>query len=1831
MSTRKRVKKANQNLHKQIWKLPSAAIKRLKKWLLRSLLVTGRRVRLSKSGFVLPTVAMVILVVVLLTTAILFRSFDRSKNASNVRVNQAVLNAAAPALDRARAKLDALLTDPTLPRATPSDDALYKALTTDIDKYTLGDEKPLKLVSDFGDGKDGSQDGKIESQANNSASVLENDETLTTAWRFPVDTDNNGKFDSYTLYGIYFRSPTRDTTTGQFKRPRNPLETRTGPMDASGSSGQCAAALGTSASLVGNSSWYKAGGQLKKSFYVYTATVPITTNNPPTAHETYKGNKGFSALEFQQDRARIPLSNNAVVYEDDVEITPGPTFRLNGRLVTNSNLLVGNNGYGVYLFQLTSPYSCYYEEENSKIVVGGNVAAGGIIDGAGDLSAVDVDLFQGAGKSPDQNQAISSDNKSTNNKPFEVSYNTQAYAQRIARLVDAQYGNASSSDPSDVTNKVNLVPASQQAEERRKQLEIYFRNRTRRVPSSEVPYDTNVSNALGSYATSSPLQGSGDTLRPPDAWMYPTSPSDGKTGTGYTGLSLKTDQLQATELQKQKQNGEENYLGDRIQAGNNLPALWYNNGVFVGANTQQNISGATWKDGTGTRYRQTRVQALAEVGITDRDGDWEQAAAAKPKTPLDNYGGLRVITGAGVYERKNSFLPPPTYDNPSTAAIENSSTYDAYPMVWPDTMPMSPVVGSQVFDNVTGQWTALPATLPTAAISPIDPNTLKYAKGDLRMRATAVYHYAQDAYDPNPPTNDYYQTPIACVSSYYDPTNSLTARNPVGLPDVSGIVSGSQPAVGVGRSNNGVAYPPPKNFNASNLSDISGANTTTGLFNGYENSTNLQGKLSYQANLKFPNGRFVNEPLRNALNKKANNQNLTLSEQSAIDSTICALQILDNTITPGNTFVPNGAIKEVAFLDARQIKAIEQDDPNTNAVETFTTDGGANLTGSYNLSIEERQPLEIRATVLDMNALRKKTIAGSNVLASSEYLLPNSGVIYASRDDALPDLSDKSSSSKLLSPTDFELDPTRRPNSILLTNGSDLSRSQSFSEPEKGLILATNLPVYVQGDKYDGFNLHSGEEFTNKLEDNWSDFYTRTADQINYNFACRKDDPRLPKCTTGDTWRPATILADAITLLSNDFNFGVRNDGDFDLNNNEGDWDSINKRLKNGFWNNNFVTNGLSSGLTLKDADYSANSSANAIDSSYFNNFVTPIQRRVNFPEYVMGICRKLPVSECQSKDWVVTIAGLDQKASSIPSGTLATQLQTGTTAKPATLADQRYARRVAFVRNTYNTLQFAPIGTNATAIPIGIDNTGKVAQFPYSSTTVPTPQNNTLWFRTINNTNKTGDPGTPANITYASDKPLSYLAPNQGGNKLILPDTSCFTGAGIVDCKKTGDPAASGTFNLNLPDNNAYKPASNYTICLFSNSKSNTGSIDAYESKGSAITSSKQCPGAPKSNSSTAQAIDNAYNTLINMTGTVLTDQTPGNDLTLTAAANVNIYDLDDFATGAKITLNTGTQTDPIFILRRTDAMKFGSGVTMFLPDGVNPNNVFWVIKAALTFDDATTVPTRLMGNFIGNADVKIGKNVTIDGGRLLGFSNASQVGDTAVIRAVTSNGQPSLVPVLQLQNTNSVPSANPNSGNVGSTRWMMKATTPTTFNLVAAAGDTPPRVKSSTSLYESNGGLYNFVRFLENWTTQTTAKISGSFIQLKRSAYATAPWSSVLSSNAGGIFNYPQGYRDFYGLLGNGWGYLPYYIPPNRQWGFDVALLSQSPDLFAQRLTLPPTSSPKEFFREVGRDDSWIQTLLCAAVGQKSSPVSNYTYTNNPAVDDRQNLGCPQQLSAY
>ena len=1937
MSIKKRTR-AKHHLFYRLWKRLGAATKGLMAWLLRILFVAQRPARLAKAGFVLPTVVMVTLVVTLLTSAILARSFDRAQTASNYRVSEEVLNAALPALDRAKAKINALFEDPNLPRGTPTEVAINDVLVRP--KYTIGDETRLSLAYDFGNGTGTfTPDNAIQTFTAGTANSFENAESITTAWRFPVDTDNNGLFDSFTLYSILSRSPSTNAS-GTFSRQRTPLDTRSLPLDEGSISGSCAAAAGTSSSLIGTNGWIQASGQLKKSFFVYVATVPITNTTElglGNDYEDYPGlNQGFSSLEYQRDVGRIPLSNNAVVYEDDLIATPGPTFRLNGRVVTNSNLALQRYGNDARFYQVSSVDSCFYDPENAKIVVGGNYVYGGVDGGANDRQ-FDVDLYDGEGNNPVAGEALNRNRPSVTELASGVLYNTQVYELRINRLVElAKTANGSqtvsgayptqavfSSDPRDVKNGVEaLINGPNQLDPddaRDRELDSYFRKRTRRVPFAEVAakaVDPEVA-----AATTTDLQGAGtDALRPPNEWIYPFDPADGQEGDGFSELTLNIDgdgklQPPATEFTQQliTDQGKESHTGDRAVLGNNLPELLYNaaSGQWLGEEESQSITGTEWDrpNNTAPRQRKTRVRSLDDLGDISRDGFWETKAAEIPVNELDNIGGLRIVTDAGLYL-------------PAGNGITGSN------VIWPDTMPVIPGADTTINPAVPAWLSALPTD------SGGNPRPF------LRMRATAVYHFRydddSDAATPAPP--------IACVDTYYNPTDATTAA----------------------RTNNGKVYAPPSR-------DVSNAT--------------IKNYLTYEASLRYPNGRQVNELLSDALAKVNASEQTTLAEQSAIDAAICSLQIYgqlstdttwgsisaSTTPTSGYT-LPDGAIREVAFLDARQIKAIDApsaDDttatPNYN--DTFfdvTADSLTNLYNAignenawYRLPIEQRQPLEVRVTQISIDDLRKNRADSGNSTGADEYMLPNSGIIYASRNDALTDDSD--SAGTRLSANDFILDPTRRTNGVMLINGGRLARtttptsgiSNDFREIEKGLTLVSNLPVYVKGE----FNPHKDaggtaqEEFTEALAANYSNFYTRDQDDANDNFACREGDPRLPatSCLDPDEWRTGNILSDAVTLLSSGFAEGNRADGDFDLRNNQTDnlsdpdgdatdeisqaSEVIEARLRNGFWNNNYVTS-----HDFTDTKYSAGTGyAAADDSSYFNNFVTPIQRRVAFPEYIMEICRKLPISECEREDWVV---GFDADGDGVLTGAELTvsadqlgaqlaaagkndggndvfenaevawsnayttsgnsksplaRLGAGTTARPALLHedidgdgildtspnedingngvlddDWRYPRRVAFARNRYGKLALTDVNSNATAKPMGVgcplDSTGNEAdnngcQYKDSTgwtagTHYGVSANNALWFRTTKDTS--GDPDNAAEIVYRADRPLYYEDPVGDGGKIILPDTQCFTNTAIVACDAI---QVDGTFNLNLPTTDK---ASDYTLCLDSNGGPNAGQAKLQYKVGAGDLGNPACGAAPRN------AIDDAIGQgsasgIKQFSDNVSTGNgwtTSGNGAnalitggTLNAEGPVTVYDLPKktFESGATITLDANGETKPVFVLRADNNTEFGDcdgcdGVQLELV-GVDPNDVFWYANGIRMENANAANPHILAGNFIGNtAAPQMGDNTRIDGGRFLGYTTAPNFPSGLTITAVTADGQPLLTPVLQTQYP-AIATPPTNDDNltapeaqtvVENTNWQQQPTTGTTiFNMVMASGDVPNRPPfTATGLFNNqhlgdyNGGLPNLPRFLENWNksgAQATTKIRGSLIQLQRSEVATAPFFALGEKRSqggsgayttGGPFDYPQVYTQ-----SGGGGRMPFFTPPGRDWGFDVGLLSQIPDLLAQQFLAEPASEPNQYFREVGRGDDWIQTLLCA----QTLDANNAEVGDAINTDQRPTAFCQQKSS--
>jgi type II secretory pathway pseudopilin PulG len=1989
MSTRKKPRKVVPRLFRRIWRSFYTAIAALVNSVLRSLMVhKRRRSRQSQAGFVLPTVVMVLLVVALLTTAIVIRSFDRAKNASNIRVDQAVLNAATPALDRARAKIERLFS-PEENRLTSNppqeglnfDDAGSISAVLSQDQYTFNDETRLKVVFDInGDG-------------------IQKKDQVKTAWKFPTDTDNNGKFDTFTLYAIYFRNPLPNEN-----RARSPIEARARPQ-ATGQIGQCAAAANSASVGTERQGWYETDGQLKKAFFTYVANVPIAqadiTQLPATEqakYEPYRGNQSFSGLEMQQDQGRIALDNNAVWYNDDLVISNVPPFRLNGRIHTNSNLMLANNGGDeIILYQVSALDSCYYTAENAKIIVGGHVAAGDI---TGDTNGnatdstenlVEIHLYQGLDVRPDQNnvQYVNADNKTTDLNPAQIATNSNAYESRLNFLVNsalALFGTQEATDtnvsnftrfPDEVKsafkNKYDKNDPASGTNILKQVLTTYFAERIRRVSYEEfgVSDDPLKKTKADAQPLTSDTVFAAGSITPPIEWMRynaadpATLPVKAANG---GGIELPTTDPSDTGFGSTQQ---EYNIGDRIQVGNSLPRRWLKaNGTYAQPKEQQPLS-VPWNDQNGsikagtTRYRQGLVQQLDDLGDTSRGGYWERAAALSGKefqepAIKELSGGLRVITGAGIYidgeafttatasggtgERgKQSFLPEPPAKNglelkqmaandpggiklpPEIQNETNPETLKNYRVVWPDTMPM--------FD-----WRD---NNPTN--NQYDLSNGEVKKGDLQMRATVLYHYAYSAGSQ--------QEPLACIATYYDPTSAKTAQNVNGLPqdpEHQVAASADDPnAATKGMSINGLFYPvsyASASLRASALSNI---------------------KLLRQANMLFPDGRWVNKPLRDAVVNLRDKgiDKLSLADIAAIDAANCALGILGNP----TSFISNPqldfAVKEEAFLDARQIKAIHKRDTKVNLrtgvlerlfkadltyVDRQTTKeyinnpdklkiaelGELNLPMPgvvnypyYSLPIEQRQPLEVRVTQLDLDKLRRYLVragGGAGINNKDEYLLPNSGIIYASRDDALPDISSFDSTTggdKGSSATDFLLDPTRRPNGILLVNGANLARKDDYRIAEKGLILATNLPVYLKSQNISanegGFNLHFKpgtttvrEEFTDVLQPNYSNFYTRQAANLNNSFACRPNSANPDACPDGgDQWRAARILSDAVTLLSSNFRFGFRNEGDFDVNNNVGNL-AVESRLNNGFWWNAFATNGEwvnpANGFP-KDFD---TVKAGTQGSTYVTNGVTPIQRRANFPEYKMEICRKLPVAACGPGDWKLEIPG----SSAFPgtgSGTTAPIEDTNPTTNPRYVApgDRHYPRRVAFLRNSSGQLvpdacsALAP--ANCKAIPIGV--TGAGVPYDGTITPVPTANPNALWFWTTeDNNNPSAVDGSvtrpidvvtlPPDVNYGNTNKL-YYAPYEpeevSERQLLLPGLPEFP-------REIGVPPDFPTLSLNstiaMGSTDLTTAPSDYGVFNFDASSNCTTSKDYRP----ASLAPAACPAGVDQTKLTIFTVwerllkfDQTANTsavyidtkdTVNPAPLVNLQQGVGDSanirrFTLKAYAKVNIYTLpkpqaagNADLSGVELTFDRNNRIDdPIFVLRsfdQTSSLRLINYVRVNL-NGVDPNNIFWVPAAQLQIvvhPAGDPNNHQLVGNFLGSGSatslVAFTAGLTanpapavpvINGGRFLGFAPGSVIPD-GVMTAMTTTAEPLLIPVLNLHSPQGTPNAAPASAFGGNTinenYWVQRVPSTTTenFNAVFIMGDSPSRpFTGRTGLYsgEGGGGLANFPRFLESWQdagTDTNAskadtKIRGSFIQFKRSIFATAPFEAIddPQSDNSLFFDSPTvGARPDYMLSFNqatsnpyiykGGGQLrkaPYYNPPDRLWGYDVGLLKQSPDLFARRFSTPSAGTPNEYFREVGRDDKWIATLLCAA--EETPPAASAaapTYEKWAIADPKQ-----------
>ena len=350
-----------------------------------------RRLR-SQAGFVLPTTALLLVVVALTITALSLRTLNRTEQVVADRAQKVIYNAATPAIDRAKAKLEKLFTqDPRLtPNGVPSADYLMSMLLDrDItaggslagfeslgkDPYTLPGEKQLDIN---GGGND-------------------------AAWTFPVDTDGNGQDDADVVYSILFTTPPPDPKDGQIKFDMKPtalqsranaLQTRTGPMTALDENSPCNLAATIDPSILPRTEvgWYQdlnKTSSLRKNFQVDAVVVPRTGADRSTSGA---GTTTIATLEFQQDRLVEKGNKWGAWFRNDLELFSGGRFSWNGAMHTEGSMFwAGRANNPTRLYWVSAPGSCLYKNQEASVLSAASSSSQGIIkDFEGDFAATAV-------------------------------------------------------------------------------------------------------------------------------------------------------------------------------------------------------------------------------------------------------------------------------------------------------------------------------------------------------------------------------------------------------------------------------------------------------------------------------------------------------------------------------------------------------------------------------------------------------------------------------------------------------------------------------------------------------------------------------------------------------------------------------------------------------------------------------------------------------------------------------------------------------------------------------------------------------------------------------------------------------------------------------------------------------------------------------------------------------------------------------------------------------------------------------------------------------------------------------------------------------------------------------------------------------------------------------------------------------------------------------------------------------------------------------------------------------------------------------------------------
>ncbi|MEN8444251.1 MAG: hypothetical protein ABG776_04470, partial [Cyanobacteria bacterium J06555_13] len=386
----------------------------------------NRPTRESRAGFVLPTTVLLLLMVTLTVGAMSYRTFSRTAQTIAYRDQQVIDSLSAPAIDRAKAKIEFLFTKDgsVADKRPPSSADLLAALAP-----ASGGDDPYTIPGLEDDGGETRLD-------------LDSTDDRDNAWRFRApdgttivysividDTHDNGT----NVIGI---DGVDDTGKVDDQQKADNFVVRNGPIDTTTPTDSCPVAR-----LAGNG-WQISGARLAKNIQVNV--LAIKGSGP---------NKTVSASEYQQVRTAARGNRWGAWFRYDLEVSPGSPMRWNGAMHTEGSLVTGK-GFTAYM--VSSQESCIYDEDASVIEVSGPVDndKDGTDDFLGQVVSGLTGKRAGEGAFLSESSTFHSDATA---KDLDASGGGKLYADGVQKLgatatpQDSVVHQAATTNPSDIT------------------------------------------------------------------------------------------------------------------------------------------------------------------------------------------------------------------------------------------------------------------------------------------------------------------------------------------------------------------------------------------------------------------------------------------------------------------------------------------------------------------------------------------------------------------------------------------------------------------------------------------------------------------------------------------------------------------------------------------------------------------------------------------------------------------------------------------------------------------------------------------------------------------------------------------------------------------------------------------------------------------------------------------------------------------------------------------------------------------------------------------------------------------------------------------------------------------------------------------------------------------------------------------------------------------------------------------------------------------------------------------------------------------------------------